>query len=295
MATKRKIVRKRLTAKFRRQNKAKVRKTIQLTKSKRHNKKRKHSTKRRRQKGGDENYDVCPICHETFNENDETITTICGHKFHSNEIINWCRGKNVCPCPICRENIRNDVPAAPNNPNQNNNLVNQNNLGIPPPPPPPPPPNYPPPSFFGPEPPTDRLEDFQTHTYNLLSTMPYEPLPEARYLDYVDLPDSIEGGSKERIKNLLICLLSDEDYFHSSFQFLLDCSDLDVDFEIVDEDDNVEFFERFKAALIVKMMNEVDDNLNYTDHQLRIMITDFLKACAANNLGIPLNNEPIWI
>lgn len=91
------------------------RKRQKSKKQKRKNKK----TKRRRQKSGDENDDVCPICQEKFNAGDEIITTCGGyHKFHRNEIIHWCRGKNFCPCPICKQDIRHNVPAAPNNPIQ---------------------------------------------------------------------------------------------------------------------------------------------------------------------------------
>ena len=309
MATKRKIVRKLLTAKFRRHNKAKVRKTIKLTKSKRHHKKRKHNTKRRRQKGGDENDDVCPICQEKFNAGDEIITTCNGrHNFHRNEIIHWCRGKNVCPCPICKQDIRHNVPAAPNNPNQNN-LVNPNIIGIAPPgtpdySPPAGSPDYSPdyspvgsPDYSPPgsppglhaEHPTYILESFIESLFNNLSSMPYEPLPEAPYLVGADLPDSNEGGPKERIKNLLICLFSDEHYFHSNFEFFINCRDLGM--EIVDDSDEAGVG-RLKVVLISKMMNVVNDNLNYTDIQLRRIITHFFRECAANALGITLRNEP---
>ena len=115
--------------------------------------------------------------------------------------------------------------------------------------------------------------------------MPYEPLPEAPYLVGADLPDSNEGGPKERIKNLLICLFSDEHYFHSNFEFFINCRDLGM--EIVDDS-----VAQLKVALISKMMNVVDDNSNYTDNKLRSIITHFLRVCAANALGITLRNEP---
>ena len=292
MATKRKFVgRRSKTAKFRKQYKTKVRKTIKLTKSKRHNKKRKHNTKRRRQKGGDENDDVCPICQEKFNAGDEIITTCGGyHKFHRNEIIHWCRGKNFCPCPICKQDIRHNVPAAPNNPIQNN-LVNPNNIGIAPPGSPdyspPRSPDYSPPGSPGlhAEHPTAMLENFQNHTFELLSSMPFVPLPEAPYLVGADLPVSREGGPKERIKNLLICLFSDADYFHNNFEFFINCRDLGM--EIVDDDDD-DGIGRLKVVLISKMMNLVNDNLNYTDIQLRRIITYFLRVCAANALRITI-------
>ena len=119
--------------------------------------------------------------------------------------------------------------------------------------------------------------------------MPFVPLPEAPYLVGADLPVTYEGGSKERIKNLLICLFSDEDYFRNNFEFFRNCRDLNM--EIVDYNDE-EGVGRLKVALISKMMDIVNDNLNYTDNQLKRIIIHFLKVCAANALGITIRNEP---
>ena len=143
MATKRKFFgRRSKTSKFRRQYKTKVRKTIKLTKSKRHNKKRKHNTKRRKQKGGDD--DVCAICLFNFEKDengniiDDIITLNCSHKFHRSGLIKWCqtKGPGRCTCPKCRINITAEMAQympASNIPNQNNNLVDPNNIGIAPP------------------------------------------------------------------------------------------------------------------------------------------------------------------
>jgi hypothetical protein len=127
MATKRRIGRKSINAKFRKRNKTKVRKTVKLTKSKRHNKKRKYKTKRRSQKGGDD--DECGICREIgdiLDDNgniiDDLITLSCGHQFHRSEIIEWCqrRRPRLCNCPICRKNLKPEERAqympASNNP-----------------------------------------------------------------------------------------------------------------------------------------------------------------------------------
>lgn len=51
----------------------------------------------------DNNYDkhnMCPICLENMNKPKETITTNCGHKFHTS-----CLGKctNTDSCPMCRQ------------------------------------------------------------------------------------------------------------------------------------------------------------------------------------------------
>ena len=274
MPTKRKFVgRRNKTAKFSKQNKTKLRKTVKLTKSKRHNKKRKYNTKRRRQKGGDG--DECAICGLDFEKDengniiDDIITLNCGHKFHRDELIQWCqtKGPGRCTCPNDRINISAEMAQympTSNDPNQNNNLVNPNNIGIVPP------------GSRGlhAERPTEILENFQNHTFELLSSMPFVPLPEAPYIVGADLPVSREGGPKERIKNLLICLFSDADF----------------GMEIVDDDEAG--VGRLKVELISKMMNLVNDNLNYTDIQLRRIITHFLTACVANALGISLINEP---
>ena len=58
------------------------------------------------------------------------------------------------------------------------------------------------------------LENFIGVTVSLLDNVPYVPLPEAPYLDGVDLPVAVEGGPREKIKNMLICLFADDDYFY---------------------------------------------------------------------------------
>lgn len=43
----------------------------------------------------------CPICTEVFNDN--YITTECGHKFHTECLIMWCRQhRETTTCPVCR-------------------------------------------------------------------------------------------------------------------------------------------------------------------------------------------------
>jgi hypothetical protein len=289
MATKRKFVgRRSKTAKFKKQNKTKVRKSVKFTKSKRHNKKRKHKTKRSHQKGGDD--DECAICHIDFNKDengniiDDIITLICGHKFHRDELIQWCqtKGPGRCTCPNDRINISAEMAQympALNNPPVVNNIVNQIANPIPNP-------NYissDSDEELSENTDIDRLEIFQGDTNLLLNSMPYVPLPEAPYLEGADLPAYREGGPKDRIKNLLICLFSNEDYFIDNFNFFINCRDLNM--EIVDDDDE-EGVERLKVTLISKMMSLVNDILTYRDDHLRGIISNFLKRCAANALGI---------
>jgi len=60
--------------------------------------------------GEDEN---CIICEEPMTPK-TTFKTNCQHNFHRACIEQWCNGKAVCPCPICR---------TPLNPNPNPNPV----------------------------------------------------------------------------------------------------------------------------------------------------------------------------
>jgi len=298
MGTKRKFIgRKSKTTKFSRQNKKKVRKSVKLTKSKRHNKKRKYKTKRRSQKGGVEN--ECGICGEIgdiLDDNGNIINDLitllnCGHQFHRSEIIQWCQTRRpiVCNCPTCREDLTPEEMAqympVSNNPPVVNNIVNQIANPIPNP-------NYISDSDdeLTENSQVDMLETFLGDTNLLLNSMPYVPLPEAPYLEGADLPAYREGGPKDRIKNLLICLFSNEDYFIDNFNFFINCRDLNM--EIVDDDDE-EGVERLKVALISKMMSDVNDNLDnliYSDDNLRLIIIFFLERCAANALGLTINN-----
>jgi len=295
MPTKRKFVgRRSKTAKFRKQNKTKVRKYVKFTKAKRHNKKRKHNTKRRlRLKGGDG--DECGICQLDFEKDengniiDDIITLNCGHKFHRNELIQWCqtKGPGRCTCPNDRINISAEMAQympGSNNPPVVNNIVNQMANPIPNP-------NYissDSDEELSENTDIDRLEIFQGDTNLLLNSMPYVPLPEAPYLEGANLPAYREGGPKDRIKNLLICLFSNEDYFINNFNFFINCRDLDM--EIVDDDDE-EGVDMLKVTLISKIMSLVNDNLTYRDDHLRGIISNFFKRCAANALGIIINDE----
>jgi uncharacterized protein YjbI with pentapeptide repeats len=128
---------KRKNIKPRKQDKSKVRKSV-LTK--RNNKKRNYSTKKRRMrfKGGMvEEEEVCPICLLPFQPNDVTITTRCGHKFHREELLTWCRrfARGECTCPLDRQNISADVApflnvqARPTS-NPNNNIIETRTIEV---------------------------------------------------------------------------------------------------------------------------------------------------------------------
>jgi hypothetical protein len=279
MASKRKIIgRRNKTAKFRKQNKTKVRKSVKLTKSKRHNKKRKHKTKRIQQKGGVEN--ECGICGEIgdiLDDNgniiDDLITLNCGHQFHRSEIIRWCQTKRPgrCTCPIDRENISQQMAQympASNNPNPNPNYLSNSDDEI---------------SEISD---VERLNFFLGVTMFLLNNSVDVPLPEVPYLEGAVLPESREGGPKERIKNLLLGLFSNDNYFYNNFEFFINCSDIGIDMQI--NEDEEEDIARLKIALISTMMSLINDNLTYSDAQLRGIIVHFLERCAANALRLDI-------
>ncbi len=47
----------------------------------------------------------CSICQDLINE-DNNITTPCGHSFHINCLLEWCRRHNLATtCPLCRDPI----------------------------------------------------------------------------------------------------------------------------------------------------------------------------------------------
>jgi hypothetical protein len=128
MKTKRKNIR------FRKQHKTKSRKSV-LTK--RNNKKRNCFTKKHRMrfKGGMVEEDNCSICLNPFQPGEETITTKCGHKFHKEELLTWCRkfATGKCTCPLDRQNISADVaeyiqttPTA----NPSNNIVERRTIEV---------------------------------------------------------------------------------------------------------------------------------------------------------------------
>jgi hypothetical protein len=112
--------------------------------TKKTNKKRNYLTKKRnmRFKGGMDNDkkrkrddleeskedDVCGICLEEFNQNDETLTCSNGHKFHKDELINWCSRYNRinCSCPICKQSINEII--APFIPNQTSSPIQRQTI-----------------------------------------------------------------------------------------------------------------------------------------------------------------------
>ena len=48
----------------------------------------------------------CSICQDLINDDNNDITTPCGHSFHINCLLEWCRRHNMATtCPLCREPI----------------------------------------------------------------------------------------------------------------------------------------------------------------------------------------------
>jgi hypothetical protein len=103
------ISRKRFTKK--RIPKKSVRKNTRKHKKRTSRRKYKKSGKRSRFFGGFGEDGDCAICDETLTVGG-VFETNCHHNFHRACIEQWCNGKAVCPCPICR------TPLDPNpNPN----------------------------------------------------------------------------------------------------------------------------------------------------------------------------------
>jgi hypothetical protein len=91
-------------------------------------------------KGGMVEEDNCSICLNPFQPGEETITTTgCGHKFHKEELLTWCRSKTFasgeCTCPLDRMNISADVAPFFNveatlTANSNNNIVERRTIEV---------------------------------------------------------------------------------------------------------------------------------------------------------------------
>jgi len=102
------ISRKRFTKK---RVKKSVRKNTRKHKKRTPRRKHRKSGKRFRFFGGFGEDENCIMCEEPMTPK-TTFETNCHHNFHRACIEQWCNGKAVCPCPICR------TPLDPNpNPN----------------------------------------------------------------------------------------------------------------------------------------------------------------------------------
>lgn len=73
-------------------------------------------------RGGDpENIvDECPICKENLFRPGSIYIHNCNNKFHYNCIQTWCKNKEECSCPICRQIITEIKPL-----NNERELINQ--------------------------------------------------------------------------------------------------------------------------------------------------------------------------
>ena len=89
-------------------SKKRVKKSIKKNtrKHKKRTLRRKHkkSGKRVRFFGGFGEDEDCAICDQTLKVG-EIFETNCHHNFHRACIEQWCNGKAVCPCPICRTSL----------------------------------------------------------------------------------------------------------------------------------------------------------------------------------------------
>ena len=111
------ISRKRFSKK--RTTKKSVKKNTRKHKKRTPRRKYKKSSKRLRFFGGFGEDEDCAICTEPLTP-ETTFKTNCQHNFHRACIEQWCNGKAVCPCPLCKTSLI---------PNPNPNPV------LPPPPP----------------------------------------------------------------------------------------------------------------------------------------------------------------
>ena len=95
-----------------------VKKTI---KSKTNTKKYKKNINRRKDKksrrritllGGNDESEICSICHEKLKE--DIFTTQCNHGFHTACIKSWCSRNAECRCPLCNATLEpNPFPPSP--------------------------------------------------------------------------------------------------------------------------------------------------------------------------------------
>jgi hypothetical protein len=149
-------------------------------------KKRKQRTERRIIGGGTE----CQICGEEFESDDNIITLNCGHRFHKDELINWCKTKGLakCTCPIDRSDISKVMRVYMSNPR----------------------------NWFarGARVSNAHIIAFLYLTERELITISSEPLSEMPpYIINANLPSGVAGGPKERIKNILVKLFANDIYF----------------------------------------------------------------------------------
>ena len=214
--------------------------------------KRKQRTKRRII-GGNGNTE-CPICGSEFKSDDEIITLKCGHIFHKDELIGWCKTKGLanCTCPMDRTNISEEM---------------EQYMPIPPP------------TDSDSDSESDSESDsvfdmliFITATQGELTRISSEPLIEMPpYIINANLPSGVAGGPKERIKNMLVKLFANYRYFSIYSRELAACSDKNNNEEI-------------KIDLISQLMGRINDTRNYTDYQLKVIIRNYLQDCAEQYL-----------
>ena len=89
-----------------------MKKNTRKHKKRTHRRKHRKSGKRFRFFGGFGEDEDCSICFEPLTNGNPIFTTNCQHNFHRDCIEDWCNGKAVCPCPMCKTSL---VP----NPNPN--------------------------------------------------------------------------------------------------------------------------------------------------------------------------------
>ena len=89
-----------------------MKKNTRKHKKRTHRRKHRKSGKRFRFFGGFGEDEDCSICFEPLTNGNPIFTTNCQHNFHRECIEDWCNGKAVCPCPMCKTSL---VP----NPNPN--------------------------------------------------------------------------------------------------------------------------------------------------------------------------------
>lgn len=207
------------------------------------------------------NEEICPICTEPFQPNEETITTSCNHKFHKDELIAWCRRlpRGRYTCPNCRKNISEEMQQYLPSSIQPIDLTRINNR--------------------------NRILILTRRTEVALRNITSEPSPEIStlYQRYINLfPNVEQGGSRQKIQNILFKLFDDNRYFNPNMDDLMDC------YLYIIQNINIQNFSTNttyqKAIIISQIMNNIDDNENYTDMELKNIIIDNLSSFLGNYL-----------
>jgi hypothetical protein len=214
--------------------------------------------------------ELCPICHEKFESDDETITTSCNHKFHKKELIDWCihsrRNTGDYTCPTCRKIINEEmIQYLPEQKlsDDRKSINNRNTIRI-----------------------------FEIRTNAAIRDISSEPLTEIpvdlrSYFNIENFfPLARESGSRQKIQNILLKLFDNDRYYNPNF------GDLYSIYLYIIEINNTRrsnITSRQQATIISKIMSDIDDSQDYNDDELKEMIVNKL----SNYLSLYLDSHDV--